>query len=54
LLHGRTPWEAANERELVDKMLKQAPTMSRDLSDDVKDFLRKCFLTDESKRLGLN
>jgi serine/threonine protein kinase len=46
MLHGRTPWEPAAEKELLDKMLKQNYTLNRNLSEDLKDFIKKCLTYD--------
>ena len=54
ILHGKTPWKASTEEELKEKMTKQSFTMGSSLSDDLKDFIRKCLNSEESKRPNLN
>jgi serine/threonine protein kinase len=53
MLHGKAPWESSTEKELLEKINKQNYTLNRRLSEDLKDFIRKCLSSDEMKRLCL-
>ena len=53
LIKGRTPWSASNEKELLDKLLKQPVTYNSSISTDTKDLISRLLQTDESKRMTL-
>jgi serine/threonine protein kinase len=52
MLHGKAPWEPVTEKELPEK-IRQSFTFNRNISEDVRDFIRKCLTYEESKRLNL-
>jgi len=54
LLHGSTPWECKNEKELLEKVARQPICFGKNLSDDVKDFIRKCLTIEEERRFGIS
>ena len=56
MLHGDTPWQCKTEKELIDKMQK-IPVKFRDslkLSDNIKNFIRKCLDINENKRMSID
>jgi serine/threonine protein kinase len=53
MVHGKAPWESTSEKELLEKINKQNYQIGRNLSEDLKDFIRKCLASDELKRLSL-
>lgn len=56
MLHGDTPWQCKTEKELIDKMTR-IPIKFRDslkISNDTKEFIRKCLEINESKRMSLD
>lgn len=55
MLHGETPWECRTESELMDKMTR-VPVKFREtlnISQEIRDFIKKCLEVDESRRMGL-
>jgi serine/threonine protein kinase len=54
ILHGKAPWESSTEKELLEKISRQVFTIDRALSEDLKDFVRKCLVADEARRLSLS
>lgn len=55
LLHGETPWECRTEKELMEKMVKvpvRFPSSVR-VSEELKDFIKRCLEVDEGKRIGV-
>ena len=42
MLHGKTPWLANNELQLIKAIYNQKISYSKLLSDLAKDFLSKC------------
>ena len=54
MLHGKTPWKVRDEEDLKEKMTKQSFTIASNLSEDLKDLIRKCLVSEESKRLGVH
>lgn len=55
MLHGDTPWQCKTQKELIDKMVR-IPIKFKDslkISNNMKDFIRKCLETDETKRMSL-
>ena len=55
LLHGETPWQCRDEKELTRKML-QTPVKFREslkLSPEIKAFIKRCLEVDEKKRMSL-
>jgi serine/threonine protein kinase len=55
LLHGETPWDCKTETELIDKMTKIPVRFKTgvNISDNIKDFIKKCLEVNEAKRMGL-
>lgn len=55
LLHGETPWECKTEKELMDKMVKDPVAFreSLNLSDGMKQFIKKCLEVNEDQRMAL-
>lgn len=55
MLHGETPWECRTESELIEKMTR-VPVKFREnlgISQEIKDFIKKCLEVDETRRMGL-
>ena len=55
LLHGDTPWDCRTEKQLMDKMVR-IPVKFREslnLSNEIKQFIKKCLQVDETKRMSL-
>lgn len=46
MIHGKTPWKVRDEEELKEKMTKQTFTIANNFSEDLKDFIRKCLISD--------
>jgi serine/threonine protein kinase len=42
MLHGRTPWPAQNELELINGIYHKKVMFSPEISDHSRDFIRKC------------
>ena len=42
MLHGRTPWPAKNELQLVTGIYSKPVTFGKDISDKSKDFIKRC------------
>jgi serine/threonine protein kinase len=55
LLHGETPWECKTEKELIEKMIRVPVRMreSLNLSEEMKQFVRKCLEVNEEQRMSL-
>ena len=46
MLHGKAPWTCSNEKQLIEEINRNNISLLKTLSDDLKDFIRKC-LTSE-------
>lgn len=46
LLHGETPWECKTEKELMDKMVRVPVTFTVKVSEELKNFIKKCLEVD--------
>lgn len=53
MLHGKAPWTCTNERQLIEEINKGNVYLLKGLSEDLKDFVRRCLVCDESKRMSL-
>lgn len=53
ILHGKAPWACSNERQLIEEINKNSIYLLKNLSEDLKDFIRKCLTPDEKKRMTL-
>ena len=53
ILHGKAPWACSNERQLIEEINKNNIYLLKNLSEDLKDFIRKCLTPDEKKRMTL-
>jgi serine/threonine protein kinase len=53
ILHGKAPWACTNERQLIEEINKGNIYLLKGLSEDLKDFVRRCLVCDESKRMSL-
>ena len=47
MLHGRTPWPAKNEMELINGIFGKSLNFSKEISEKSKDFIRGCLQIDE-------
>lgn len=54
LLHGETPWECKTERELLEKISRIPVSFKSSISDDLRDFIKKCLEVDENRRFNLD
>ena len=52
MLHGKTPWVAANELQLINAIQNQKVGFSKLISDVSKDFISKCLTVSEEKRIS--
>lgn len=52
MLHGKAPWTCSNERQLIEEINKANIYLLKNLSEDLKDFIRRCLVSDESKRMS--
>lgn len=52
MLHGRTPWPANNELELINGIYNKKITFSNDISEKSKDFIRNCLEIYEENRMS--
>lgn len=53
MLHGKAPWACTSERQLKEEISRNNISLLKSLSEDLKDFIRKCLTPDEKKRLSL-
>jgi serine/threonine protein kinase len=44
MLHGRTPWQATNELQLINAIYSQKVPYSKLISNLSKDFIAKCLI----------
>ena len=42
MLHGKTPWIANNELQLINAIHTQKVNVSRNLSEETRDFIHRC------------
>ena len=47
MLHGRTPWPASNEMQLLNGIYTRKVIFSKDVSEVSKDFIKKCLEINE-------
>lgn len=52
MLHGRTPWTARSEYELVKNIETKPLFFNEKLSKETIDFIRKTLAIEEDKRMG--
>jgi serine/threonine protein kinase len=52
MLHGKTPWPASNELQLINGIYSRKPMFSKEVSDLSKDFIMKCLEINEDDRIG--
>lgn len=53
ILHGKAPWACSSEKQLIEEINRNSVSMLKTLSEDLKDFIRKCLTPDEKKRISL-
>lgn len=46
IVHGKAPWQSTTEKDLIEKIKRQTYTINKNLSEDLKDFIRKCLTND--------
>lgn len=51
MLHGRTPWPANNEVQLLNAIYSRKPAFAREISEISKDFIEKCLQIHEKDRM---
>lgn len=42
MLHGRTPWPASNQMQLLNGIYTKKVNFNKDISEVSKDFIKKC------------
>lgn len=52
MLHGKTPWMANNELQLINAIHTQKIQYSKLISEGSKDFIMKCLTIKEEDRMG--
>lgn len=52
MLHGKAPWTCSNEKQLIEEINKANIYLLKGLSEDLKDFIRRCLVCDEAKRMS--
>lgn len=52
MLHGRTPWPAQNEIELINGIYNKKIAFSSEISDKSKDFIKRCLEIYEEDRIS--
>ena len=52
MLHGKTPWTASTEYELINSIENKPLVINPDLSQDVKDFIVKTLKIYENERIS--
>lgn len=52
MLHGRTPWPAQNEIELINGIYNKKISFSQEISEKSKDFIKKCLEIYEEDRIS--
>lgn len=53
VLHGKVPWNCSTEDQLKIEINKNNISLLKNLSEDLKDFIRKCLVVDQNKRMSL-
>jgi serine/threonine protein kinase len=52
MLHGKTPWLANNEMQLISAIHTQKVSYSKLISDLSKDFISRCLAVKEDDRIS--
>lgn len=52
MLHGKTPWMASNELQLIKAIHNQKVTYSKLISDTSRDFISRCLEIKEEERIS--
>ena len=52
MLHGRTPWPASNQLQLLNGIYTKKIIFNKQISELSKDFIRKCLQIHEDERMG--
>lgn len=52
MIHGKTPWMATNELQLINAIRTQKVGFSKLISDLSKDFITKCLMIKEEDRFS--
>lgn len=52
MLHGKTPWMATNELQLINAIYSQHISYSKNISETSIDFLSKCLAINEESRFS--
>lgn len=52
MLHGRTPWPAMNELQLINGIYSKKPLFHPSVSSVSKDFILKCLEIEEERRMS--
>ena len=52
MLHGRTPWPASNEMELLNGIYSKKVAFGKEVSDLSKKFIKKCLEIHEEDRMS--
>jgi len=52
MLHGRTPWPASNELQLLNGIYSKKPSFHSSISNISKDFILKCLEIEEKHRMS--
>ena len=52
MLHGRTPWPAQNEIELINGIYNKKISFAAEVSERSKDFIRRCLEIYEEERIS--
>ena len=53
ILHGKVPWTCSTEDQLKIEIIRNNISLFKNLSEDLKDFVRKCLVVDQNKRMSL-
>jgi hypothetical protein len=52
MLHGKTPWTANSEIQLINAIKTKKITYSKLISDMSKDFIARCLQINEEERIS--
>lgn len=52
MLHGRTPWVANTELQLLTSIYSQKIKFNRGISQNSKDFILRCLAIEEQQRIS--
>lgn len=52
MLHGKTPWSASTEFQLIKSIEEKPLVVRQDLSEETKDFLMKTLMIEEEDRIS--